>query len=59
MTELDKTKYEAIGVLKNLCSRCREGVEHDCPVAQVIREIESIHGIPVLVNQKLGHVVFV
>ena len=57
-SELDKTKYEAIAALKNLCARCMDDMEHVCPVRQVTREIEAIRGIPVIVNSRLRHVVF-
>ncbi|MDP3993736.1 MAG: hypothetical protein Q8P75_02015 [bacterium] len=58
MSELDKTKYEAIAALKNLCTRCMNNLEHACPVKQVTQEIEAIKGIPVMINSKLCHVVF-
>lgn len=58
MTQLDKTKYEAISVLKNLCARCKEGKLHTCPVQQVTKQIQELNGVPVIVNTKLYHVVF-
>ena len=58
MTELERTKIDAINALKNLCARCKEGIVHACPVAGVIREIEDLNGIPVIVNSRLWHVVF-
>jgi len=58
MSELDKAKYEVISTLKNLCVRCQDGVDHGCPVQQVLRQIEAIKGIPVMVNDRLHHVVF-
>jgi hypothetical protein len=58
MSELDKTKYQAISVLRSLCARCKDGVEHVCPVREVTERIEAIHGVPVIVNDKLWHVVF-
>ena len=58
MTQLDKTKYEAITVLKNLCARCKEDRVHICPVQQVTKQIQALKGIPVIVNAKLYHVVF-
>lgn len=58
MSELDKTKYQAVAILKNLCARCKEGVEHACPVQQVTIQIEAINGVPVIVNDRLWHVVF-
>lgn len=58
MTELQKTKFYAIQALQNLCARCKEGIEHICPVKQVTDQIEAIQGVPVIVNDKLFHVVF-
>jgi len=58
MSELEKTKYSAVSTLKHLCVRCNEGAPHSCRVADVIREIESLDGIPVIVNSQLRHVVF-
>lgn len=47
-----------MSVLVHLCARCREQVHHTCPVAQIIQQIESLKGIPVIVNDQLRHVVF-
>lgn len=58
MSELEKTKHTAINSLENLCARCREGLDHSCPVSELILRIKSISGIPVIVNDKLRHVVF-
>ena len=58
MTQLEKTKFEAIEPLKRLCSRCKDKVEHDCRVNSLIREIESLHGVPIIVNDSLYHVMF-
>lgn len=58
MSELDKTKHDAIRALENLCARCRDGADHTCPVATLISQIKAIKGIPVIVNDQLRHVVF-
>lgn len=58
MTELDKTKLEAAAILRKLCARCKDGIGHDCPVRQVVREIEAIRGVPIIVNDRLYHVMF-
>ncbi|TSA44856.1 hypothetical protein D4R52_03590 [bacterium] len=58
MTKLDQTKFEAINLLKNLCARCKNNEEHSCPVRRVAQEIKKIDGIPVIVNDRLCHVVF-
>lgn len=58
MTQFEKTKFEAARILQNLCARCKETVDHVCPVSEVTRQIEAIRGVPVIVNDKLWHVVF-
>lgn len=58
MTQLEQTKYEATTLLKKLCARCKAGVEHTCPVLEIAREIASLKGVPVIVNDRLWHVVF-
>ncbi|MBI4050318.1 MAG: hypothetical protein HY398_02615 [Candidatus Doudnabacteria bacterium] len=57
MSELDKTKYQAIRTLMHLCGRCQEGAAHSCRIQELISEIESIQGIPIIVNSELRHVV--
>ena len=58
MSELEKTKYNAIDNLKRLCARCQQDIEHGCRVQNLIREIDSLNGVPVMVNDRLYHVVF-
>lgn len=58
MTELEKMKYEAAKLLKNLCVKCKDGVAHNCPVQQVTKQIESLRGVPIIVNNSLYHVMF-
>jgi len=58
MSELEKTKYNAIDNLKKLCARCSAGTEHDCRIQNLIREINGLSGIPVIVNDQLRHLVF-
>ncbi|MCL5435861.1 MAG: hypothetical protein M1275_02170 [Patescibacteria group bacterium] len=58
MTEFDKTKYNTIAALKNLCSYCRENREHVCPVRELALRIENLRGVPIIVNDHLHHVMF-
>lgn len=58
MSELDKTKYQAMAILKNLCARCKEQISHSCPIQEVSRQIEAIRGVPIIVNDNLHHVMF-
>jgi hypothetical protein len=58
MSELEKTKYTAIENLKQLCARCSEANKHICPVAELISRIKGLDGVPVIVNERIKHVVF-
>jgi len=58
MTELEQTKSEITRMLRNLCARCKDNADHICPVTKLVKEIEGISGIPVIVNDRLWHVVF-
>ncbi|OGE79895.1 MAG: hypothetical protein A2826_01235 [Candidatus Doudnabacteria bacterium RIFCSPHIGHO2_01_FULL_43_23] len=59
MTKFDKQKFEAINSIRTLCRHCKAGEIHDCPVSRVINQIEEIKGIPIIVNDKLHHVMFI
>ena len=58
MTQLEKTKTQAIDSLKSLCAKCGVREDHVCRVAGLIQEIQKLNGIPVIVNEQLRHVVF-
>ncbi|MEK9181248.1 MAG: hypothetical protein AAB871_03370 [Patescibacteria group bacterium] len=58
MSHLDKQKFDAIDKLKGLCERCAGEEEHDCPVARLIAQIRALSGIPIIVNDRLRHVMF-
>lgn len=58
MSEVEKTKIQAIETLKHLCARCKDNEDHICPVKGLIREIAEIRGIPIFVNDRLYHVMF-
>lgn len=58
MSELEKTKYNAIDNLKKLCARCSQDLEHNCRIGELINQIRGLSGIPVIVNDKLRHLVF-
>ena len=58
MSHLDKQKLDVIERLKVMCTRCAHNEAHDCPVSRVICEIQSLRGIPIIVNDRLHHVMF-
>lgn len=59
MDQLEKQKNEAIQHLAALCILCRNGQEHECPVRSVTEQIEHLQGVPVIVNDRLHHVLFI
>ncbi len=58
MTQFDRNKLSAIVALKNLCSYCREGQAHHCPIRELAARIENLRGVPIIVNDRLHHVMF-
>lgn len=58
MSHLEKNKFDAVNTLKRFCNRCNSGEDHECPVSRLIKEVNSLRGIPIVVNDKLHHVMF-
>jgi len=58
MSQFEKIKYETINRVRSLCRHCSDGEVHDCPVSRTITEIENIRGVPIMVNDRLHHVMF-
>lgn len=58
MSELDKRKNQVIDNLKSLCEHCRGGKHHNCPLARLVWQIQNLRGVPIIVNDRLHHVMF-
>ncbi|HLC45087.1 MAG: hypothetical protein A2722_02595 [Candidatus Doudnabacteria bacterium RIFCSPHIGHO2_01_FULL_50_11] len=58
MTEFDKQKHKVIEQLQSLCEHCRKGKQHSCPLMRVVWQIEHLRGVPIIVNDRLHHVMF-
>jgi len=58
MNKLEQQKSILASQLRSLCARCRENEQHECRVSHLIEEISNLRGIPIIVNDRLHHVMF-
>ncbi len=60
MSELQKVKYQIVSQLRGLCAHCATGSDrnHRCPVQEISARIESIRGVPLMVNNEFKGVLF-
>ena len=54
MSEVQKQKLNIINQLRGLCAHCSCGNrnEHRCPVKEISLRIESLRGVPLVVNSE-------
>lgn len=52
MSEVQLKKINIINELKGLCAHCACGnlKKHRCPVRELALRVESLHGVPLVVN---------
>ena len=60
MSELQKIKFNLVHQLKGLCAHCATGSVHShmCPIQEISARIESIRGVPLMVNNEFKGVLF-
>ncbi len=60
MSELQKIKHQIVGQLRGLCAHCSTGNQtpHRCPVQEISARIESIKGVPLMVNSEFKGILF-
>jgi hypothetical protein len=60
MSELQKHKINIISQLTGLCAHCatRSQKPHRCPVQEISARVESLRGIPLIVNSEFKGVLF-
>jgi len=60
MSELQKQKLNILSQLRGLCAHCstQNRREHRCPVQEISARIESIRGVPLIVNNEFKGVLF-
>ena len=60
MSELQKIKSQIVSQLQGLCAHCATGNRnnHRCPVREISARIESINGVPLMVNSEFKGILF-
>ncbi len=60
MSELQKRKFNILSQLQGLCAHCatNSSKEHRCPVREISVRIQSIRGVPLIVNSEFKGVLF-
>ncbi|MCL5666896.1 MAG: hypothetical protein M1383_03940 [Patescibacteria group bacterium] len=54
MSEAEKVKINIVSQLHSLCAHCatRSNREHRCPVKEISARIQSLRGVPLMVNSE-------
>ncbi len=58
MSELELSKNNIVTQLRNLCAHCQSGVIHSCPLQSIARQVKSISGVPLIVNNEFKGVLW-
>ncbi len=60
MSELEKQKLQIVSQLQGLCAHCasRSGRQHNCPVKAISLRIQSLRGVPLIVNNEFRGALF-
>ncbi len=60
MGELQKQKLQIVSQLRTLCAHCNSGNArpHKCPVREISARIESLRGVPLIVNNEFKGVLW-
>jgi GAF domain-containing protein len=60
MSELQKLKYNIVSQLQGLCAHCatQSSRPHRCPVQEISARVESLRGVPLIVNNQFKGVLF-
>jgi hypothetical protein len=54
MSEFEKQKFTVINQLKGLCAHCANGVDHTCKLQNMMRELNTLSGVPLIVNDRFS-----
>ncbi|MDE2312109.1 MAG: hypothetical protein KGJ93_03430 [Patescibacteria group bacterium] len=60
MSELQKQKLNILSQLRGLCAHCACGSQksHRCPVQEISVRIQSLRGVPLIVNNEFKGVLW-
>lgn len=54
MSEFEKQKASIANQIKGLCAHCANGVQHRCRVQSIAEEVNKLHGVPLIVNDRFN-----
>ena len=54
MSEFERQKFTVISQLKGLCAHCTNQVNHNCRLQQIVTEVASLNGVPLIVNDRFN-----
>jgi hypothetical protein len=52
MSEIEMSKQNIVSQLRGLCAHCQARVSHRCPMQSLARQVKSISGVPLIVNNE-------
>ncbi len=58
MSELELSKKNIVSQLRKLCAHCQNGLHHSCPLQTITRQVKSISGVPLIVNNEFKGVLW-
>lgn len=58
MSEFEKQKFNIASQIKSLCAHCMNGIEHNCRLEPIAREVASLSGVPLIVNDTFKGLLF-
>jgi len=60
MSDLQKLKQNIVSQLNGLCAHCSTGRagQHSCPVQEISARVQSLRGVPLIVNSEFRGVLF-
>lgn len=58
MSDLELSKNQILRQLRKLCAHCATDRAHRCPLQTIAVQVESIKGIPLIVNNEFRGVLW-
>lgn len=58
MTQLELSKIHIVNQLRGLCAHCANNHAHRCPLQDIARRVQSIRGVPLIVNDEFKGVLW-
>jgi hypothetical protein len=56
MSELEIKKQNIVQELRSLCAHCANNTRHNCQVEVITRQVKSLSGVPLMVNDRFNGV---